>query len=256
MNPQRLTDALRNPRHRQGGLVAYLVAGYPSPSAFPEVLQRVAEVADAIEVGVPFTDPMADGVSIQHASQAALAAGVDLPWILDAVRECPVPTALMGYLNPFLAHGPSLATDLAAAGVSALIVPDLPYEERSILPDVPLVQLVTPLTEDARMAVLCNASQGFVYCVTVTGPTGGRSRLDAAPATLDRARRHARLPVLAGFGIRHPDQVRSLAPHADGVIVGTALVECLTRGDDPGAFLAWLMQSEDRADAPPRAAGP
>ena len=125
--------------------------------------------------------------------------------------------------------------------MSALIVPDLPLEERDVLGDVPVVQLVTPLTDEARMAALCSATAGFVYTVTVTGTTGGQTDLHDVPATLARVRAHARHPVLAGFGIRQRSQVEALRDHADGVIVGSALVEVLKRGEDPAKFLEALM---------------
>ncbi len=237
----RLTQALRRPKHGVGALVAYVVAGYPTRGEFPDVLAAAAEVADAVEVGVPFTDPMADGVSIQRAASVALEQGVDLDWILEVIRDCPVPTALMGYLNPFLARGPTLVDDLESAGVAALVVPDLPLEERDVLGDAPLVQLVTPLTDEARLGALCDATAGFVYAVTALGTTGGRTDVGAASAALDRVRRRARHPVLAGFGIRTADQVRAACRHADGVIVGTALVDAIARGDDPARFLEQLM---------------
>ncbi|MEN0067950.1 MAG: tryptophan synthase subunit alpha [Myxococcota bacterium] len=227
-----LTEALRAPQ-REMALVAYVVAGYPSRAAFPDVLSAVAQVADAIEVGVPFTDPMADGVSIQRASEAALADGTDLPYILETVANCSRPVALMGYLNPFLAGGPDLASDLASANVRALIVPDLPLEERDVLDGVPLVQLVTPLTPEGRIGALCDATAGFIYAVTGLSTTGTKSDLHQTPDTLARIRPHAQHPVLAGFGIRSATQVRALRGLCDGVIVGSALVDAIGRDEDP-----------------------
>ncbi|MBX2799510.1 MAG: tryptophan synthase subunit alpha [Myxococcales bacterium] len=238
-----ITQALRSPKHGSGALVAYLVAGYPDREAFRALLHRVATVADVIEVGVPFTDPMADGVSIQQASHAALQQGVDLPWILQTVAGCPVPVALMGYLNPFLAFGDGLPQALVQADVSALIVPDCPLHERHILGEVPQVQLVTPLTEPGRMADLCEASSGFVYAVTRTGITGTAldSEREGLSSYLGRVRNATALPVMAGFGVRAATDVQRLSPHCDGVIVGSALVDVLARGDDPVAFLHQLM---------------
>jgi len=233
-----IAHALRTPKQPGPGLVAYVTAGYPSRAAFPDVLARVADAADVVEVGVPFTDPMADGVTIQRTSRVALDQGVDLDAILDWVDGCPAPVALMGYLNPFLARGPSLADDLEQAGVEALIVPDLPLEEQAILPGVRLVQLVTPVTPESRRRALCAASAGFVYAVTVTGVTGGRVK--APTDMLDAVRASSDLPVCAGFGIRSAEQVRALAPHCDGVVVGTALLEAIGRDEDPAAFLRGL----------------
>ena len=241
MNAERLTAALRNPKHSKTALLPYLVAGYPSRASFHELLLAVSEVADAVEVGVPFTDPMADGVSIQAASQAALKDGVNLGWILEVVADCPVPVALMGYLNPFLAYGASLQRDLEAAAIQALIVPDLPLEEQAMLPGIPLVQLVTPLTSVSRQAALSEASAGFVYAVTTRGVTGSEVALNPALAYLDRVRRGSGLPVMAGFGIRRPEQVDQLRDHCDGVIVGSALVQVLAQGGDPVGFLRQLL---------------
>ncbi|MEM6931623.1 MAG: tryptophan synthase subunit alpha [Myxococcota bacterium] len=233
-----ITDALRAPKQDGPGLVAYVTAGWPSPAGFPDVLAAVASAADVVEVGVPFSDPMADGVTIQQTSRQALEQGVDLDAILGWVEGCAAPVALMGYLNPFLARGPGLAADLEAAGVEALIVPDLPLEEQDILEGVRLVQLVTPVTTPERRVALCRASHGFVYAVRVTGVTGGQ--VDAPTDALDALRDVSTLPVCAGFGIRTAEQVRELAPHCDGVIVGTALLEAIGRGEDPAAFLRGL----------------
>ena len=232
-------------------LVAYLTAGFPSRERFREHVRTLADCADVIEVGVPFTDPMADGVTIQRASLAALAQGVSLAWILEelaALRGLGPPLLLMSYLNPLLAFGVArLAASAADAGVSGFIVPDLPLDESSELRaalderQIALVQMVTPVTETPRLAQLCAGSHGFVYAVTMTGTTG---RNVAVPAEvleyLDRVRAIAPLPVCAGFGIRSREQVERLRGHVDGVVVGSARVEVLERGEDPGAFLRGL----------------
>ena len=248
----RLEAALRAPGHSgRPALVAFLTAGYPERARFRETLSRIAAVADAVEIGVPFSDPMADGLTIQRASAAALAQGVTLGWILEELARLAPPAAplvLMGYLNPFLAYGlDRLAADAAAAGVAGFVVPDLPLDEAAPLAaalaahGLALVQLVTPVTPPERLARLAAASRGFLYAVTVTGVTGGAESDPAAIAGyLDRVRRVSPCPVMAGFGVRTPEQVRALAPHADGVVVGSALIEALERGDDPGPFLALL----------------
>ena len=233
-------------------LVAFMTAGYPQRERFLEVLEEIEQAADAVEIGVPFTDPMADGVTIQRSSQAAIEQGVSLRWILDELAARPSPSAtpvlLMSYLNPLLAFGFDALVDTAkAAGVSGLIVPDLPYEEsapfRACLDrgGLALVQLVTPVTPPERLRRLCRSSEGFVYAVTRTGITGAQTRLPAALADyLAAVKRAATVPVCAGFGVAERHQVELIARHADGVIVGSALVEALERGESPGAFLSGL----------------
>ena len=235
-------EALRQSLERAEGpaLVAFLTAGYPEPDRFLEVLGEIEQAADAVELGVPFTDPMADGVTIQRSSQAAIERGVSLRWILDqlASRQDPpaAPLLLMSYLNPLLAFGfDALAARAREAGVSGFIVPDLPYEESGPLRDsldahgLALVQLVTPATPPDRLAHLCRQSQGFVYAVTRTGITGGETGLPADMTDyLAAVKQAATIPVCAGFGVRERQQVERIAKHADGVIVGSALVETLS----------------------------
>jgi len=233
-------------------LVAYLTAGFPRRERFREHVTALADAADVIEVGVPFTDPMADGVTIQRASLAALAQGVSLAWILEeltALRGLRAPLLLMSYLNPLLAFGITrLAESAAGAGVAGFIVPDLPLDESNELRaalekrQLALVQMVTPVTEPQRLVQLCAGSQGFVYAVTMTGTTGRNVAVpEQVLAYLDRVRALAPLPVCAGFGIRSREQVERLRGHVDGVVVGSALVEVLERGEDPGAFLRGLQ---------------
>jgi tryptophan synthase alpha chain len=233
-------------------LVAFMTAGFPVRERFRADLATVASAADVVEIGVPFTDPMADGMTIQRASRAALAQGATLPWILDELRALrPRPAApllLMSYLNPLLAYGLDRLPQAArAAGVSGVIVPDLPYEECAELRDalgtqgVGLVQMVTPVTPDARLKMLCEATRGFVYAVTMTGTTGKNVAVpDDVLTYLARVRAVSPIPVCAGFGIRSREQVERLRGTVDGVVVGSALVEVLERGDDPVAFLAGL----------------
>lgn len=233
-------------------LIAFLTAGYPDPDRFVEVLEQIEARADAVEIGVPFTDPMADGVTIQRSSHAAIGKGVGLKWILDrlAARATPpgAPLLLMSYLNPLLALGfDRLAARAVEARVSGFIVPDLPFEESAPLraslepAGLALVQLVTPATPAARLAELCRHSQGFVYAVTRTGITGGAANLpDDLTRYLRTVKAHARVPVCAGFGVRSREQAARIGRHADGVIVGSALVEALEAGAAPGDFLAGL----------------
>lgn len=242
----------------RAALVPFITAGYPDKDAFIPTLRRIAETGDVIEVGVPFSDPMADGVTIQRSSQAAIAAGVSLHWIIDELRAAEgiaAPVVLMSYLNPLLAYGfEALARDCVAAGVCGFIVPDLPWEEsaefRAALDQqgLALVQLVTPATPANRLAMLCAGSQGFVYAVTVTGITGGDTALpDNVTQYLDTVKAHTRLPVCAGFGVRHAEQVQLISQHVTGVIVGSALVEQLEAGADPQPFLQSLLALQAEA---------
>ena len=239
-------------RRGEPALVAFLTAGFPQRDRFRADLARVAAAADVVEIGVPFTDPMADGMTIQRASHAALAQGVTLAWILaelTALEPRPaVPLLLMSYLNPLLAYGlERLPAAARAAGIAGVIVPDLPFEECADLKSalegegVGLVQMVTPVTPVARLALLCGAAQGFIYAVTMTGTTGKSVAVpDEVLDYLARVKGVAGVPVCAGFGIRSRAQVERLRGHADGVVVGSALIEVLERGEDPGAFLAGL----------------
>ena len=253
---ERLTQAIRDAaRGHRPALLAFFTAGYPDRSSFAATLLGVARAADVVEIGVPFSDPMADGISIQRASRAALAGGASLAWILTELaslrEDTNTPFVLMSYLNPLLAFGiERLAARAAACGVTGFIVPDLSLEESTPLREafdkagLALVQLVSPLTSDARLREICAASRGFVYAVTTTGTTGRGDALPSAlPDYLARVRRASSLPVCAGFGIRRAEQVRQLAPHTDGVVVGSALIEALERGEDPAAFLRALAHA-------------
>ena len=250
-----ITAAIRNAARRNRlALVAFLTAGFPAREHFRAHLAAIAAAADVVEVGVPFTDPMADGVTIQRASHAALAAGVTLRWILKELAEMNAPAGaprlLMSYLNPLLAFGLGELPEAAArAGVSGFIVPDLPHEESAELGaalsvrGLALVQMVTPVTPPERQRKLCAASEGFVYAVTMTGTTGKATAVpEAVIRYLDDVRAVATLPVCAGFGIRNREQVDRLRGHVDGVIVGSALVECLERGENPARFLRALQE--------------
>ena len=229
-------------------LVAYLTAGFPSRDSFKEHLQAIAEAADVVEIGVPFTDPMADGVTIQRASHAALAQGVSLRWILAQLESMPrakAPLLLMSYLNPLLAFGPeALAASAARAGIAGLIVPDLPFDESAELraalesQGLALVQMVTPVTRPQRLEQICASSQGFVYAVTMTGTTGKSVAVPPEVTRyLDTVRSRSPVPVCAGFGIRGREQLELLQDHVDGVVIGSALVEVLDRGGDPARWL-------------------
>lgn len=231
-------------------ICAYLTAGYPTLERFPDLLWRVSTAADVVEIGIPFTDPMADGQTIQKASHEALAQGVNLGYVFDVLDslDLDAPHLLMGYYNPFLAYGlDRLVESMSGAGTSGLIVPDLPIEESRELGrslesrGLGLVQLVSPTTPDTRLATLASVSRGFVYAVTTKGTTGSTTEFDAEVlAYLDRVKKVSVLPVLAGFGVRQRSQVEALSGHVDGVVVGSALIDAIDRGDDPADFLDGL----------------
>lgn len=254
MRPHDTISAAINAATAQGrpALVGFLTAGFPNRRHFRENLQAVAAACDVVEIGVPFSDPMADGLTVQRASFAALAGGVTLPWILEELAALPAarttPILLMSYLNPLLSFGlDKLPRAAHEAGAAGFIVPDLPYEESDDLKraldreGLALVQMVTPVTPASRLAMLCKSAQGFVYAVTMTGTTGKSAEVpDDVLDYMDRVKRCSTVPVCAGFGIRSRAQVARFAPHVDGVVVGSALVETLERGEDVGAFLASL----------------
>jgi len=249
---ERLTDAVRAASKRgEPAIVAFMTAGFPRKEQFREHLLAVASESDVVEIGVPFTDPMADGMTIQRSSQAALKQGVSLKWILSELRSMQrpaTPLVLMSYLNPLLQYGyAALAADAAAAGVCGFIVPDLPFDEgvelRTALAaeGVALVQMVTPVTTSARLQQVCAASEGFVYAVTMTGTTGKNVAVpDTVIDYLKTVTAISPVPVCAGFGIRSREQVEKLRSHVAGVVVGSALVEVLERGDDPRSWLRAL----------------
>jgi tryptophan synthase alpha chain len=249
---ERVTAAIRAANDAgRTGLVPFVTAGYPEPQDFISTLRTVAEVGDVVEVGIPFSDPMADGMTIQRSSFEALQKGVSLAWIFDQLEEAggfDAPLVMMSYLNPLLAFGYEKLADRALeTGVCGFIVPDLPYEEseeiRAVLEDrgLGLIQLVTPATPEDRLKTLCDASRGFVYAVTITGITGGDAGLPGDLAGyLDKVSAFAGIPVCAGFGIRQASDVAAVGAHAAGAIVGSALVEVLERGEDPAGFLTSL----------------
>jgi tryptophan synthase alpha chain len=253
----RIAAAIRGAQGGGPAIVAYLTAGYPRREGFLAQLTAVGEAADVVEIGVPFSDPMADGLTIQRSSRVALEAGVTLRWLLDLLsgseRRFAAPRLLMSYLNPLLAFGlDELPGSARRAGIGGFIVPDLPLEESAALgralgrEGISLVQFVAPTTPPERAARLCAASEGFVYALTTNGITGQDAALPQATLDfLSGLRRQAKAPVCAGFGIRHRSQVARLGPHVDGVIVGSALVEAIERGEDAGAFIRGLRAGPD-----------
>lgn len=221
-------------------IVVYLTVGYPDRAATPALLRAALDGgADMIELGVPFSDPLADGTTVQRASETALRAGVTLADCVAEgaalVRERDVPVLLMGYTNPFFQRGYArLASDLAAGGISGVIVPDMPAEESGELDaafgphGLVRIDLYAPTTPDERLAALLPNARGFVYCVSLTGVTGARAALGAdVGSLLRRVRAHTALPIAVGFGIATPDHVRALRAVADGVVVGSAVLDAI-----------------------------
>jgi tryptophan synthase alpha chain len=248
-------------RHERA-LVAYLMAGDPSLADTRRLVVEVARRgADVIELGVPFSDPLADGPVIQRADTRALAAGTSLPRVLETVAtlraEVQVPLVLMTYYNPVLAFGlKSFARTAADAGADGVIVPDLPYEESEPLraeagpAGLDVIQMVAPTSTPARVKLLARISQGFIYLVSLMGVTGERRELPADLAGQVRALRLVTTkPVCVGFGVSTPEHVAAIARIADGVAVGSAIVRTIEQHagtaalvDKVGDFIATLKQ--------------
>ncbi|MBR0667782.1 tryptophan synthase subunit alpha [Roseomonas hellenica] len=225
----------------RGALLTYLQAYDPDPATSLAILRGLPGAgADVIEIGVAFTDPMADGPAIQLAAQRALKSGATLSRTLALVRdfraeEQATPIVLMGYYNPILSYGiDRFCIDAASSGVDGLIIVDVPPEEADeIEPQakangLDLIRLVAPTTDDARLPGVLAATSGFVYYVSITGITGTKSATrESLAAEIPRIRRHTDLPIAIGFGIRTPAQAAEAASIADGAVVGTALVDVL-----------------------------
>ena len=249
----RLTETFRElARLKQTCLMPYITAGFPRTDLTPDLLEAMAAAgANILEVGVPFSDPLADGVTIQRSSQAALAAGVTPARCFEYVaaaraRGVQQPIVLMGYVNPILRFG--VEAYLAAAeraGVDGLIVPDLPPEEAADLRaacrrhGIDLIFLLAPTSTDARIRSVAEQTTGFLYCVSLTGVTGARQDLQSGLAEfLARVRRQTDLPLAVGFGVGTPEQAVRVAQVADGVAIGSALVDRLGRASPDQAIEA------------------
>ena len=218
-------------------LLTYICAGDPDLGATADVLCALDDAgADVLEVGVPFSDPVADGPVIQEASTRALARKTSLGGVLEMLHSVKgalrAPRVIMSYVNPLAAYGfDRFARDAREGGVSGVLVPDLPRGESAPLEralsekGVILVRMVSPNSSDRRLAAVGEGAEGFIYCVSLLGVTGEGARIrDTVPAYLGRVRRHTRVPLALGFGIDGPERARALAPHADGLVVGSALV--------------------------------
>jgi tryptophan synthase alpha chain len=238
---------------RRAALMPYLMGGFPTVADSKEIgLAYAGAGADLVELGIPFSDPLADGPVIHAAATAALDAGATLPGVLTVARAVAahVPVIVMCYANVILARGLERFLDeLVQAGAGGLIVPDLPLEESDEVRagcdshGLALVPLVAPTTPDQRLARIGAAARGFLYTVSVTGTTGERAAIDdGLGAIIARARAHTNVPVAVGFGIGTPQQAAlAAAAGADGVIVGSRLVRAAGEGSDPAAAVSELV---------------
>jgi len=245
----------------RAGLVTFLMAGDPSREAFQRILAGLPGAgADLIEIGMPFSDPMADGPAIQAAGLRALKAGMTLKGTLELVREFrrgddATPIVLMGYYNPIYRHGSEkFVADARDAGVDGLIIVDLPPEEDEELAlpamagGLDFVRLTAPTTDEHRLPTVLRRASGFVYYVSITGITGTRSAAVASVETaLERLRRFTDLPVAVGFGIKTPGQAAEVARHADAAVVGSALVQRIAEAAERGADPALTVLGDVRA---------
>jgi tryptophan synthase alpha chain len=256
----RLRRAFRAPRARRAALMPYLTGGHPSLEASGALIAALIDAgADIVELGVPFSDPIADGPVVQQSTHVALTAGVtpDDVLALAAAHSAAVPFVLLTYLNSVLAYGAERFFQRAAtAGVEALVIPDLPLDEadgRDVAlareagglawlaagAGVSLVPMATPTSTDRRLDLVAAAATSFVYCVAVTGVTGARAEVGSElPALLARLRERTDAPLAVGFGISTPQQAADVAALADGVIIGSALIDAVSRSESPDGACA------------------
>jgi tryptophan synthase alpha chain len=242
-------------QQNRAALVTFVTAGDPDYASSLEILKGLpAAGADVIELGMPFTDPMADGPAIQLANIRALAGKQNLPKTLQMVREFRVtdsstPLVLMGYYNPIFAYGVErFIVDAKEAGVDGLIIVDLPPEHNDELCEpaqaagLDFIRLTTPTTDDQRLPTVLNGSSGFVYYVSVAGVTGaGAATMDHVEQAVARLRRHTDLPLCIGFGIRTPEHAADVARRADGVVVGSALVDQIAKAESPAQAIDGVL---------------
>lgn len=239
---------------RTAALMPYYTLGYPDRATSLDVITAIAADSDLLELGVPFSDPLADGPTIQHSTQTSLEQGTTLAGCLEMVTElrrrgvsCPI--LLFGYYNPFLAYGlDALARDARDAGIQGFIVPDLPPEEASEMETaaasagLAYVHFLAPTSSPARIDAVTARAQGFIYLVSVTGVTGARQSLHAdLDAFINRVRTNTETPLAVGFGISTPEQAAAISRLADGVIVGSALINAVDAANDKPAAAATFV---------------
>jgi tryptophan synthase alpha chain len=250
---QRFKDLQKTGRK---ALIGYVTAGLPSKAAFPSVIRSMQKSGiDILEIGVPFSDPVADGPTIQRSSQKALQKGVTLGWILktlERLNDVQIPLVLMTYSNPIMAAGiDAFFSRARKAGAHGVIIPDLipeegkPFEKAASRHGIALIYLAAPTTTPDRIKRVAQATQGFLYAVSLTGITGARTTLSQGiPAFISRLRKATRKPIALGFGISTPSHVRTVRAHVDGVIVGSALIDHLEQSlSKAESFVASLQKA-------------
>ncbi|WP_019584846.1 tryptophan synthase subunit alpha [Deinococcus apachensis] len=243
----------------RAAFIPFMTAGYPTAEAFPAVADALLEHADLLEVGIPYSDPLGDGPTIQRASEQALAGGTSTRRTLALVKELrarhDTPIVIMTYVNPIYAVGPREFMRLAAdAGVDGLILPDLPPDQDIEIADLAaeyglaVTFLIAPTSTPERVKLVAQACTGFLYAVSVTGVTGARegAALGEVPAMLALAREHAQVPVAVGFGVKDAATARQVAQVADGVVVGSAFINAIREWRDVGALAVEIARGCQR----------
>ena len=249
----RIAKAFAAARGR-AAVIPYLTAGYPDPEEYLKIASRLLEQADLFEIGLPYSDPLGDGPTIQHSGDVALSQGIRTRQVLELVRELrsgtSKPLLLMTYINPVIAYGPErFFNDFAEAGLDGVILPDLPPDEDPQLvaqarqAGLETVFLLAPTSTDERIRTVTGFVSGFVYTVSVTGVTGARESLPDLAPLVERIRRFTDKPVAIGFGISGAETARQAARVADGVVVGSALLREIEAGRDPAVLLAEIRQA-------------
>jgi len=264
--PSRIEDTFaRVAAENRIAIMPFAMAGFPTLERSEEIMVGLVEGgAELIEIGIPFSDPIADGVAVQHTGQVALEQGTRLTDVLALVRRLrargiTIPLLLMGYLNPVLKYGiERYVKDATEAGVDGFIVPDLPAEESDSFRDAcvangrDLIYMVAPTSTDVRLEATAQRARGFIYCVAVTGVTGARDKMsDTLGEYLARIRTHTDLPLAVGFGISRPDHVRQVHQHAQGAIVGAALInylDTLSAADQPAGAKKFVQFLKGEAE--------
>ncbi|GGK20350.1 tryptophan synthase alpha chain [Deinococcus malanensis] len=233
----------------RAAFIPFMTGGYPSVEAFPALADQLIEQADIMEIGIPYSDPLGDGPTIQRASERALAGGTSTRGTLELIRELrsrhETPIVVMTYVNPIYAVGPEKFMALAAeVGVDGLILPDLPPDQDLEIADLAakyglaVTFLIAPTSTPARVELVAQACTGFLYAVSVTGVTGTRegTAMGEVPAMLELARKHATVPVVVGFGVKDAATAHQVAQVADGVVVGSAFINAARDGADVSAL--------------------
>ncbi|WP_457638313.1 tryptophan synthase subunit alpha [Oceanithermus sp.] len=246
----RIASAFASAREEnRAAVIPYLTAGYPDPERYLQISREMLEQADLLEIGLPYSDPLGDGPTIQSSGDAALKKGIFTAQVIELVRELrqstDKPLLLMTYINPVIAYGSQrFFANFAAAGLDGVILPDLPPDEDPELvkearaAGLDTVFLLAPTSTDERIKTVTSYISGFVYTVSVTGVTGARDQLPDLGPLVERIRRYTDKPVAIGFGISGAETARQAARVADGVVVGSALIREIQAGRNPAALLA------------------